>query len=247
MKDILYYAEIMGIKLTNSQHEAFNNYRSLLVDWNTRINLTSITDPEEIALKHFADSLAVMPYIEEVFNKATDIHTKQISLIDIGTGAGFPGIPLKIALPNLDVTLLDSLNKRISFLDAVISQASLAGIKAVHSRAEEGARNPVFREKFDIAIARAVANMTVLCEYCLPFVKIGGIFIAMKASADDELEQAKSAIQLLGGKIESNNHFLLPDSDINRSVIVIRKIAKTPVAYPRKAGKPEKEPLLSRQ
>ena len=242
MKTIQYYADQSGLELTKEQLFQFKTYQDLLIDWNQRVNLTAITDPGEIALKHFADSLSVLPFLTEAFKKS-DTRFPDVSLIDVGTGAGFPGIPLKITHPSLSVTLMDSLNKRIAFLDAVIQALSLKDCITVHSRAEDGAKCGDYRERFDIAVARAVAGMPVLCEYCLPFVKVGGIFAAMKSSAGEELKTARHAIKILGGEIEACHDFKLPESDISRSVIIIRKISKTPAGYPRKAGKPEKEPL----
>lgn len=237
-----YYAEKLGIRLTGIQIDQFQAYQELLLDWNQRMNLTTITDPEEIALKHFADSLSVAPFIQKAFGDRPE-GLSGLSLVDVGTGAGFPGIPLKIAYPGLSVTLMDSLQKRVAFLDTVVQDLSLGDCVTVHSRAEDGAQNQVYREKFDIAVARAVAGMPVLCEYCLPFVRIGGIFIAMKSNAKEELDTARYSTRVLGGEVEDHSEFLLPDSDIARSIITIRKKGKTPAAYPRKAGKPEKEPL----
>jgi 16S rRNA (guanine527-N7)-methyltransferase len=242
LKNVQYYADQSNLELSKEQITQFQTYQDLLIDWNQRVNLTAITDPEEIALKHFADSLSLLPFFEEAFKKGTS-RFPDLTLIDVGTGAGFPGIPLKITNPSLTVTLMDSLNKRIAFLDAVIQALSLQNCITVHSRAEDGARCDDYRERFDIAVARAVAAMPVLCEYCLPYVKVGGIFAAMKSSAGEELETAKHAIGILGGEIESCHDFKLPESDISRSVIIIRKVAKTPACYPRKAGKPEKTPL----
>ncbi|MHB1484564.1 MAG: 16S rRNA (guanine(527)-N(7))-methyltransferase RsmG [Saccharofermentanales bacterium] len=238
MKDIRYYAEIAGIDLSDEQYSKFRMYEDLLLEWNQKMNLTAITLPEEIALKHFADSISVIPYLV----KSTG--SSSFSMIDIGSGAGFPGVPVKIMCPGIDLTLMDSHNKKISFLDEVIKALDLSKCAAIHSRAEDSAKDGKYRERFDVAIARAVSGMPVLCEYCLPYVKTGGIFVAMKTDAGEELESAGHAIRLLGGEIEDYQRFLLPGSDINRSVVIIRKISKTPAAYPRKAGKPEKEPLM---
>ncbi len=246
LKTIQFYAEQSGIELTEEQLVQFQQYQDLLLEWNQKINLTAITDPEEIALKHFADSFSAVPFLMEAFGQRAK-RFPDLSLIDVGTGAGFPGIPLKIAYPDLSVTLMDSLNKRIAFLDTIVKSLSLRDCATLHSRAEDGSKEPACREKFDIAIARAVAGMPVLCEYCLPYVKVDGIFAAMKSNVKEELDTAKYAIRLLGGEIENCHDFFLPDSDISRSIVIIRKKSKTPPGYPRKAGTPEKEPLLAKQ
>lgn len=202
------------------------------------MNLTTITDFEEVVLKHFIDSISLIKAIP-------DLSEKNYKLIDIGTGAGFPGIPLKIIFPNLEVTLLDSLNKRINFLNEVINRLELKNIEAVHGRAEDYAKPDKLREKYDICVSRAVANMAVLSEYCIPFVKQGGYFAAYKSDkAADEFESAVKAIDILGGKYEKQVEFYLPSSDIYRNIILIRKNCKTSLKYPRKAGIPGKEPLI---
>ena len=223
-----------GVSLTDTQVEQFDLYRELLKEWNQKINLTAIEEDKEIVLKHFIDSLSIMPYLND----------DSVRLIDVGTGAGFPGIPLKICADNIEVTLLDSLEKRIKFLNEIISSLKLSGIRAVHSRAEDAGTDKTFREKYDICVARAVANLPVLLEYCLPFVKINGIFIAMKGSSTEEFDKCEKALDILGGKIEKIDKLLLPDSNIERNVIVVRKFRQTPTKYPRKAGKPSKEPLI---
>jgi 16S rRNA (guanine527-N7)-methyltransferase len=210
--------------LNDVQVTQFQRYKKLLMEWNERINLTSITDTDEIDAKHFTDSLTLAPYLE---NSGT--------LIDVGTGAGFPGIPLKIALPNLNVTLLDSLNKRISFLNAVINELSLENIKAIHIRAEDGSRKTEFREQFDYATARAVSKLAVLAEYCLPYVKVGGMFAAYKgADTAAEVKEARKAIYELGGEIEEIK--MTEFRDIRHSLIMIRKIRPVSAKYPRSSA-----------
>ena len=221
------------IKINDEQIKSFEKYMNLLLEWNEKINLTAITQPEEIKLKHFVDSLTVLKYINE-----------DDKVIDIGTGAGFPGIPLKIMNKNTKITLLDSLNKRINFLNIVIEKLDLSNIQAIHGRAEEIARNKLYREKYDVAVSRAVANLSTLTEYMLPFVKVGGKCICMKgANVNEELERAQNAIKELGGEIERVDNFYLSDNDNERNIIVIKKIKKTKSKYPRKAGTPSKEPL----
>ena len=212
---------------------AFMLYKSLLLQWNEKINLTAIEEDRDVIIKHFVDSLSIVPFLKDVHN-----------IIDIGTGAGFPGIPLKIVLPSLEVVLLDSLDKRVGFLNTVISALHLQGISAVHSRAEDAGSSPKYREKSDAAVARAVASLPVLLEYCLPMVRTGGIFIAMKGSSSEEIAASGKALDLLGAKIEEVKEFTLPLSDMKRNIIIIRKLRQTPTKYPRKAGKPSKEPLV---
>ena len=222
-----------NIKINDEQIKKFMNYMNLLLEWNEKINLTAITQPEEVKLKHFVDSLTVLKYIND-----------DDKVIDIGTGAGFPGIPLKIMNENTKITLLDSLNKRINFLNIVIETLNLRNIQAIHGRAEEIARNKLYREKYDVAVSRAVANLSTLTEYMLPFVKVGGKCICMKgANVNEELERAQNAIKELGGEIERVDNFYLSDNDNERNIIVIKKIKETNPKYPRKAGTPSKEPL----
>lgn len=214
--------------------DIFIKYKDLLLDWNNRINLTSITKEDEIIVKHFIDSIGVLKFV--------DLTNKKI--IDIGTGAGFPGIPLKIVNNSIDMTLLDSLNKRILFLKELVKELNLKNIQIIHGRAEDYGQNPKFREKYDICISRAVATLSVLSEYCLPFVKIGGHFISLKGpNIEQEIKEAEKAISVLGGKIEKIENFNLPYLKEQRNIIFIKKIKQCPSNYPRKAGKPSKQPI----
>jgi len=227
--------EALGIELTEKQIEQFIAYYEMLVEWNEVMNLTAITEFDDVMKKHFIDSISLI--------KGYDV-TKPVSVIDVGTGAGFPGLALKIAYPNLKVTLLDSLNKRINFLNAVIDKLQLTGVEAIHGRAEDFAKADKLREDFDLCVSRAVANLSTLSEYCLPFVKVGGQFISYKSEKiAEEKEAAVNAIKILGGKVKNQVEFTLPDSDIYRNLFVIEKIKQTPKKYPRKAGLPGKEPL----
>lgn len=226
----------LGIVLTDVQKQQFDKFYELLVEWNRVMNLTGITEYEEVNEKHFVDSVSLV--------KAIDIDKVQ-TVIDIGTGAGFPGIPLKIAFPHLKVVLLDSLNKRINFLNVVINELGLTDIKTIHGRAEDYAKQVEYREQFDICVSRAVANLSTLSEYCIPYVKVGGMFIPYKSGEiDEEVQQAKRAIQILGGKLEEVIKFQLPDTEINRSFVKINKTQNIAKKYPRKAGLPTKEPLV---
>ena len=223
----------IGIELSDEQLEQFLTYYEMLIEKNKVMNLTAITDFDEVLEKHFEDSLSLI--------QAVDLEKSQ-EVIDLGTGAGFPGIPLKIAFPNLQITLADSLNKRILFLDDVIRELGLTGIDTVHGRAEDLAKNSNYREKFDLCVSRAVANLSTLSEYCLPFVKIGGKFISYKAGeCDEEVAASKSSVFLLGGKISDIKKFELGES--GRAFVIIDKVSGTPKKYPRKAGTPSKDPL----
>jgi len=227
-------ANEFNITLKEEQIEKLFNYKNILNKWNERINLTAIEEDKDVIVKHFIDSLSILPIIKD----------DAMRLIDVGTGAGFPGLPIKIARESIDVILLDSLDKRVKFLNEVIKENNLSGIKALHARAEEKGVLPEFREKFDICTARAVASLPVLVEYCLPFVKLGGCFIAMKGSSTDELKDSKKALDIMGGKIEEVKEFNLPFNNGKRNIIIIRKFRHTPTKYPRKAGKPSKAPLI---
>lgn len=229
------------VPLSAENINAFRKYAVMLRERNKVMNLTNITDDQGIAMRHFTDSLTIVPYIREEQGKKG---RKDISLIDVGTGAGFPGIPVKVALPELRLTLMDSLKKRLGFLKDVCGELELSNVDLIHSRAEDAGRNKKYREKYDIATARAVAALPVLCEYCLPFVRTGGIFVAMKGHSEEELKESGKAIALLGGTIEKTDVFTLPGTDMVRSVIVIRKIRPTPPQYPRQSGKPSKSPIV---
>ena len=227
--------DALGIKLSLQQYKQFDDFYELLVEWNKVMNLTGITDYEEVNEKHFVDSLSIV--------KAIDIN-KVETVIDIGTGAGFPGIPLKIAFPHLKVVLLDSLNKRINFLNTVIDTLGLENIQTIHGRAEDFAKKDDYREQFDLCVSRAVANLATLSEYCIPYISVGGMFIPYKSGEiDGELSISKNAIRLLGGKIEETIKFQLPNTDLGRAFVKIKKQEKTAKKYPRKAGLPTKEPL----
>ena len=230
---LLEKASTIGVRFSVEQMDKFYKYMNLLIEWNEKINLTAIIEPNEIILKHFIDSITILK----------DIKDGSI-VVDVGTGAGFPGIPLSIMNPTLKITLVDSLNKRLIFLQEVINELDLKNVELVHARAEEFGRNKKYREKFDIATSRAVANLATLSEYLLPLVKINGQAISMKAgNASQEIEDAKKAIKTLGGNINNIEEFKLPQSDIGRTIIIIDKISGTPGKYPRKPGTPAKEPI----
>lgn len=229
--------EELNITLTDEQIEQFLQYYEMLVEKNKVMNLTGITEYEEVIQKHFLDSLSLIRVIP-------DIASQKLTVIDLGTGAGFPGIPLKIAFPELEITLMDSLNKRILFLQEVIDALGLKKVSAVHGRAEEMASNATHRQHYDLCVSRAVSNLAVLTEYCLPFVKKGGLFVSYKsADSDAEIQEGKKAISILGGKLTSVDKFQLPDSDLRRALVCIKKVKDTPKKYPRKAGTPAKLPL----
>ena len=237
------YLEEFGIELDDKQLEAFNRYYELLIEWNNRINLTAITEFDEVLKKHFLDSLSIVKAKDEKL--ISDIISgREATLIDIGCGAGFPSVPLKIAFPNLKVTMLDSLNKRINFLNEVIEQLGLKNIEAIHGRAEDYAGKGKLRENYDIVVSRAVANLSTLSEYCLPYVKVNGIFVAYKAEVlKSELDTGLYSLETLGGKISNIYNFILPYTEYNRNLCIVNKVKPTPAKYPRKAGMPSKEPL----
>lgn len=224
-----------GLAFERDKYDKFIIYKDMIKEWNEKVNLTAITEDEEIIKKHFIDS--IKSYRFEPLNNCRN-------LIDIGTGAGFPGIPLKIMRPDLEVVLLDSLNKRVNFLNEVIKRLGLTGIKAIHGRAEDYARENNYRENFDVAISRAVANMSVLSELCIPFVKNGGYFVAMKGpSVDEEINEGKKAVEVLGGSIENIMEVDIEDTDLKHNLVIVKKVKDTPKAYPRKAGTASKKPI----
>lgn len=227
----------LSLELSDTQKEQFYRYYELLTEWNQVMNLTAITELSDVVTKHFIDSILAVQVL-------SDIKTSTYHCVDVGTGAGFPGIPLKIAFPQLQVTLIDSLNKRVGFLNEVIRKLELTEITAVHGRAEDLGRSAEYREKFDLCISRAVANMSTLSEYCLPFVQIGGLFLPYKSGrAEEEIKVSESAIKKLGGEIFSTETVVLPGTDVERSFVFVKKVGITPKKYPRKAGTPAKEPL----
>ena len=231
IEDLIKKASIANISISEEQAKCFVEYMKMLLEWNEKINLTAIVEHQEIILKHFIDSLTILPYINE-----------EETILDIGTGAGFPGVPLKILRESNKITLLDSLNKRIMFLNEVIQNLKLKNISAVHGRAEDFSKEN--REGYDVVVSRAVARLNVLLEYMLPLTKVGGKVICMKSlEAEDELKEAKKAIQVLGGELEKIEEIKLPESDITRKIIIIKKVKNTPKQYPRKAGTPAKKPI----
>ena len=230
--------EELGIELSEKQIHQFIKYYEMLVEKNKVMNLTAITEFNEVIVKHFIDSLALVKVVDK------DDLSNGISIIDIGTGAGFPGIPLKIAFPNINITLLDSLNKRINFLKEVSDELGFEGIDFIHGRSEDFGRNPQYREKFDICVSRAVANLATLSEFCVPFVKVGGSFISYKAGdCGEEVKESMKAVEKMGGKIINQLEYMVPTSDLNRVLLFIEKEKATPKSFPRKAGTPAKEPI----
>lgn len=232
-KNMVAKASNINVQLSESNISQFKEYMDILLDWNEKMNLTAITEKKEIVDKHFIDSLTINKYIKD-----------NDKIIDIGTGAGFPGIPLKIVKSETEILLLDSLNKRINFLNEVINKLNLKKINTIHGRAEEIARNNVYRESYDVAVSRAVASLPTLLELMVPFVKVNGICICMKGSnIEDELTLSKKAMEELGVVVEKIEQFELPDTDIKRNIIIMKKIKNTPKKYPRKQGTPSKEPI----
>ena len=250
---ILEKLKIVGISADEKTAEMFLMYEEMLVEKNKVMNLTAITEFEDVVEKHFIDSLA--PLFENVSRETYEavgtrnvsretFLAKDVKIVDVGTGAGFPGLPLKIALPDAELHLIDALNKRVEFLCEVTNSLKLKNVKTLHSRAEDAARLDNYRERFDICVSRAVSDLAVLVEYCLPFVRKGGIFVAYKSEdCDEELENAKVAIETLGGRLTQIETIVLPDSNIKRKLVIIEKVNDTPDKYPRKAGKPEKKPI----
>lgn len=230
----------LGIDLTDLQMDQFYRYFELLVETNKFMNLTAITEEKDVVSKHFSDSLSLV----KAFSNFKNIQNNFKAIIDVGTGAGFPGIPLKIAFPDLQLTLLDSLNKRVKFLQNVCDELNLLNVICVHGRAEDFGRNSDYREKYDLCVSRAVANLASLSEYCMPFVKVGGYFVPYKSGEiREELKAGERAVEILGGEIEDICEFFLPGTDVGRSLVKIKKIKNTGKRFPRKAGMPTKEPL----
>lgn len=235
-------AKELGIILTKKQLEQFEQYYQLLIEKNKVMNLTAITEPYDVIEKHFIDSLSIVKAVP--IEQMQEIHT----VLDLGTGAGFPGIPLKIAFPHLKITLLDSLNKRIRFLEEVIQNLALEQIEGIHGRAEDIAKKEEYREQYDLCVSRAVANLSTLGEYCVPFIHIGGVFVAYKGEkVDEEMQGVTKALEALGACVEKVEQFQLPGTDLDRKMVLIKKLRKTPKKYPRKAGLPSKEPLFARK
>lgn len=229
-------AEQLHVNLTERQVMQFMNFREVLLERNQSVNLTAIREPEEVITKHFLDSLCVF---------ATGAVKSGMRVLDVGTGGGFPGIPMKIADPSLQIDLLDSLKKRLVFLEEVIESNQWTDIATLHGRAEDFARKPEYREQYDLVVSRAVARLAILLEYCLPYVQVGGVFLALKGPLlDEEVDEAKKALQILGGKIDKIVEISIPYTELSHRILVIRKIKPTPKRYPRQAGKPRKEPII---
>lgn len=240
MKRLEEICKKINIEISSEQLFQFDKYYNMLIEKNKVMNLTAITEKDEVIVKHFVDSIALIPYLKDM----NILSNNELSIIDIGTGAGFPGIPLKIMLPDIQITLLDSLNKRVGFLNEVISEIGLTKVNAIHGRAEDYALDNKYRENFNICVSRAVANLSTLSEYCLPFVEKDGYFISYKAGdCEEEINNSKNAIKLLGGKIRKVEEFILPESDASRVFVFIKKLENTNRKYPRKAGIPSKKPL----
>ena len=228
-------ANDVNLELTETQYEQFIKYMRLVQEWNEKINLTAITEDEEFIKKHFIDCMKAFK---------SDAIRNAKTIIDVGTGAGFPGMPIAILHPNAHITLLDSLNKRINFLNIVVRELGLKNVTTIHSRAEDGARKPELREKFDIATSRAVANMAVLSELCMPYVKKGGYFVALKGpSIDEELENGSNAIKILGGELKEIIEVSIEETDLKHNIVEVKKVKECPKTYPRKAGTVNKKPL----
>ncbi len=238
-------ANLLNINMQEEALNKFMEYKSMLVEWNEKFNLTAITESKEIILKHFIDSLTLLKFIESVESVESMENGKNLKVIDVGTGAGFPSVPLKIMLCDMELVLLDSVNKKVNFLTELSKHLNLTKTTCVHDRAENLAQSTKYREQFDFCVTRAVSKMNVVAEYCLPFVKLGGKFISMKSvSAIDEINEAKTAILKLGGEISCIETVNIPYTDIKHLIIVADKKAKTPTHFPRKAGKPLKSPII---
>ena len=233
MKHLFEAVKSLGMDLTEEQIRQFEAYRAGVLEWNEKVNLTAITDPEEFEMKHFADS---------VMSAGNDIVKNAKKIIDVGTGGGFPGIPLAILFPDKQFTLMDSLGKRIKIIDQLAKEIGIKNVELVHARAEDLAKKKEYREQYDVCVSRAVANLATLSEYCIPFVKIGGYFAPYKtAAAEEEIAEGKKALFILGGHLESVSEF--SDAELDHTILWIKKVKMTPVKYPRKAGTPSKEPL----